>query len=115
MRKVARRSITQEILFEAEDGKQFSYEGQAIEHDLKLLEKDMNDLKKGDLNIPDLNLIGGIYKIQNEENLKLIHRYCELKNFSFEDPDIPANIVITNDFVLSVHDLKNLVEDIANL
>lgn len=115
MKKVSRKSITQEYLFEADDGKTFPYEGQAIEHDINLIEKELDKIKKGDINIPELNLIGSIYKVRNSEQMKLISKYCDLKNIVLKDIDTPANIIVTDSFVLSSEALKSLVEEACRL
>lgn len=115
MKKVSRKSITQEYLFEAEDGTTFSYEGQAVEHDINLAEKELEKIKKGDINIPELNLIGSIYKVRNAGHMNLINKYCDLKGIALKDIDIPSNIIVTDSFVLSAEALKNLVEEASNL
>lgn len=115
MRKVSRKSITQEYLFEAEDGTLFPYEGLAIEHDIKLLEEEISEMRAGDINIPDLNLIGSIYKINNKADLSFIEKYCELKDYDLNEISVPTNIIITDNFVISAEELRKVVEGIAGL
>ena len=115
MKKRSRKSVTQEYIFESEDGKTFNFEGHALEHDIEIIEKDLEKLKRGDVNVPELNLTGSIYNIRTAEDLNLINRYCEFKNIFLKEMDIPVNIIVTDNFVLSTEELKSLAEEINNL
>lgn len=115
MRKVARRKVTEEIVFEADDGSYFSYEGQAIEHDLELIEEEMEHLNRGNINIPALNLTGCIYAINKKLDISLIKKYCELRDFELKEPQVPTKVIITNDFVISIDELKKVVNEIDKL
>ena len=115
MKKVSRRSITSEYLFEADDGKTFPYEGQAIEHDIKLVEDGLGKLKLSDISIRELNLIGSIYEIETKKDLSLMEKYAELKDFSLKSIDIPTKIIVTDNFVLSIEELKKVINEIDNM
>lgn len=115
MRKLAKRKVTEEYVFESDDGTLFPYEGQAIEHDIKLMEEELEHLNRGNINIPALNLTGSIYVINKKLDANLIRKYCELRDFELNDPTIPTKVIITDDFVISIDELKKVVNEIDKL
>ena len=75
----------------------------------------MEPLNRGDINIPDLNLIGSIYAISKRRDVDLIKKYCELQDFELKDPDVPTKIIVTNEFVVTIDELKKVVNEIDKL
>lgn len=115
MKRISKRRITQEIAFESDDGNIFPYEGLALEHDITSAETAIRDLKRGDINIPDLNLVGSIYKATKDNELDKIKRYVEALDLTFEQDGLPALIIVTDKFAVSVDKLKELSESISEL
>ena len=115
MRKLARRKVTEELVFESDDGSIFPYEGLAIEHDMDTLKEELEHLNRGNINIPALNLTGSIYSISKKTDMNLIKKYCDLRDFELSEPSIPTKVIITNDFVLSIEELKKIVNEIDKL
>ena len=115
MRKLSKKKVTEEFVFEADDGQLFAYEGQAIEHDINIVEEALEPMNMGEINIPDLNLVGTIYNIRNRADLQVIKKYCELRDFELKDPGLPTKVIVTNEFVVTVDDLKKVVDKIAHL
>ena len=115
MRKIAKRKITEEYVFEADDGSTFSYEGLAVEHDIEIIKEELEPLSRGEINIPALNLTGSIYVINKRLDLELIKKYCELRDFELKDTKIPTKIIITDDFAVTIDDLKQIVNEIDKL
>lgn len=115
MRKIAKKRITQEFVFESEDGTHFPFEGLATEHDIEVAKKNIEPLKRGDINIPDLNLVGSIYKVVGESDLEEIRKYCETIDMDLDQDEIPTVVIITDKFAVSIDKLKELSESISNL
>lgn len=115
MRRVSRKNITKEILFEAEDGRRFAYEGLALDHDIELAAKEIEDCKRGDINIPDLNLVGEIYRIDTKEEMSKIEKYCDHRDLTLSNTTVPALVIVTNTFAVNVEDLKKVSMDIAKI
>ena len=115
MRKKSKRSVTSEFVFESDDGTSFPYEGLAVEHDIELLEEQISDLKKGEINIPEFNLVGNIYKAETEKELSLLEKYCEAKDLTLNEDSIPALIIITDSLAVSVNKMKELSSNIGGL
>lgn len=115
MRKVSKRKVTEEFVFEADDGRTFPYEGLAIEHDLAVIKEEMDSLNQGNINIPALNLTGSIYVINKKLDLELIKKYCELRDFELKDTNFPTKIIITDEFAVTIDDLRTIVNEIDKL
>lgn len=96
MRQVNRRNATVENVFIADDGKEFAYKCEAIEHERKIAENKIKELnpKRFNSSYVDLNIV--CVHVETDDDLVIVSNYLDLigaKN-SVGEKNAPLNICI---------------------
>lgn len=114
MKKISKKNIISENIFISDNGKSFLYEGLALEEDEKNLSNIINKLKIGTLNLDVFNLTGNVYRINNNKELDLINKYCNMKNIEVSCDNIPCALIVTKKIAISIDELQDIVDKISD-